>query len=73
MKNVKIFSDFMKLSSADIKVYSKDKEDNVELNRFYYELMYLVGTPYCRAVNVQIVPGRDWYFTGVYGNFRKLN
>lgn len=61
----------MKLSCSEIKVYSK--KSDAELMKFYYELTYLLEATYLKSVHCELIISRGWYFTSIYGNFRKLN
>lgn len=70
MKNLKIIQDFVKLTNSELKVYVKDSDS--DLNKFYYDLTYLLGTTYYRNLKVDFCLGQGWNFSAIYGNFLRL-
>jgi len=53
-----------------MKVYSKDSL--ADLNKFYYDLNYLLGATYFKNLRVEFIIGNGWYFSAIYGNFYRL-
>lgn len=69
-KNMRVFSDICKLTNSELKVYWKDEPE--DLNKFYYDLSYLLGATYCSDVKMELTLSPGWNFTAVYGNLYRV-
>ena len=69
-KNIRSLSDCFKLVNCELKYYSKDSY--TELQKFYYELTYLLTATYFKDVRTQFIINRGWAFLAIYGNSHRL-
>lgn len=53
-----------------MKLYSKDSPTDLE--KFYYDLTYLLGATYFKNVMVELVVSSGWNLNGLYGNYHRL-
>ena len=69
-KNVRVLSHLCKLTNSELNIYYKDSQE--DLNKFYYDLYYLLGATYFTDVRMELLLVPGWYFTAVYGNLYRL-
>ncbi len=69
-KNIRVLSDTCKLTNSELNIYYKDSPE--ELNKFYYDFYYLLGSRYFTDVRMELIIIPGWYFTAVYGNLYRL-
>lgn len=69
-KNLKVFGDTCKLTSSEMNAYAKDSA--VEMDKFYYELSYLLGATYFHDVRTEFIACQGWHYTAIYGNFFRI-
>ena len=69
-KNLRVMSDVFKLTNSELKIYHKDNED--DLNKFYYDLTFLLNSTYCNDARMELIVSPGWNFNAVYGNLYRV-
>lgn len=69
-KNLRVLTDVFKLTSSELKLYHKDNPE--DLNKFYYDLSFLLNSTFCNDVRMELIVSPGWNFTAVYGNLYRI-